>query len=224
METQLTFYDQLLKFQLFQGLSRAELLQLAGQTKFGFTKMADGRTVVHDGDVCRELWFLARGRLQLTTHSDDRAYAFSEEVGSPWLLQPEVLFGLSTRFTCSVRTLGEAHFITLSKDEVLRLLDDFLVVRLNYLNMLSTLSQRREHRSWRRVPATLRGRIVSFLLDHAVYPVGHKTVHILMTRLAQEVNDSRLDVSRELNQMQREGLLQLHRGRIEVPALERLFM
>jgi DNA-binding GntR family transcriptional regulator len=45
-----------------------------------------------------------------------------------------------------------------------------------------------------------------------------------MERLAVEVNDSRLDVSRALNDMQRRGLLELHRGRIVIPSLERLFM
>jgi len=49
-------------------------------------------------------------------------------------------------------------------------------------------------------------------------------VQILMTRLAMEVNDSRLNVSRALNAMQQRGLLRLHRGRIEVPSLERLLM
>ena len=45
-----------------------------------------------------------------------------------------------------------------------------------------------------------------------------------MERLAQEVNDNRLHVSQALNAMQADGLLTLHRGRIEVPSLERLFM
>ena len=43
-----------------------------------------------------------------------------------------------------------------------------------------------------------------------------------MTQLAAEVGDSRLDVSRVLNQLQRDGLLHLYRGRIEVPQMERL--
>ena len=43
-----------------------------------------------------------------------------------------------------------------------------------------------------------------------------------MERLAEEVNDSRLNISHALNAMQAEGLLQLHRGRIEIPQLERL--
>ncbi len=224
MNAGLTFYDQLLRFQLFQGLSRAELLQLAGQTKFGFMKLASGKLVVREGDTCRQLWFLVSGQLQLTIESDDHGYAFIEDISAPWVLQPEVLFGASTRYTCSAKTLSESHFITISKDEVMRLLDDFLIFRLNFINLLSTQSQRRDHRSWRREPRSLRDRIITFLLDRCTYPAGHKSVRILMNRLAQEVNDSRLDVSRELNKMQDEQLLKLHRGRIEIPSLERLLM
>ena len=45
-----------------------------------------------------------------------------------------------------------------------------------------------------------------------------------MERLAEELNDSRLNVSRVLNRLQAEGLLELHRGRIDIPQLERLLM
>ena len=45
-----------------------------------------------------------------------------------------------------------------------------------------------------------------------------------MKQIADELNDSRIDVSRALNQMQAEGLLTLRRGRIEIPMLERLLM
>ena len=57
---------------------------------------------------------------------------------------------------------------------------------------------------------------------HCIYPAGPKTFYILMNRLADEVGDSRLDVSRSLNDMQRRGVLILHRGRIEIPSLELL--
>lgn len=220
----LKLYDHLLQFQLFQGLSHAELLQLAGNTKFGFLKMEAGKVVVRENENCRQLFFLIGGQLSIETASDDHTYSVTEQVSAPWLVQPEVLFGASTRYTCTIHTLTEAHFITLSKDEVLRLVDDFLIVRLNMLNLFATQGQRRGRMAWRRVPQTLEDRIVRFLLDHAVYPAGPKSVQILMTRLAMEVNDSRLNVSRALNAMQQRGLLRLHRGRIEVPSLERLLM
>ena len=222
MLQELRFYDQLLRFSLFQGLSRTELMQMAGNTKFGFLKVPAGKSVVKEGDTCQTLYFLVSGQLSLVTLSDDRRYRVEEQLTAPWLLQPEVLFGAHTRFGSSVRTVIESHFITLSKDEVLRLSDDFLIFRLNLLNLLSTQAQRRGYQQWRRTPSTLRQRIVRFLMDHCAYPAGPKVVHILMEQLAHELNDSRLDVSRALNALQADGLLVLHRGRIEVPSLERL--
>lgn len=219
-----SLYDHLLQFPLFQGLSRAELLQLAGQTKFGFLKLAAGQTLVHEGDVSSQLYFLIDGQLTLSTVGDARRYTVVESLAAPWLLQPEALFGANPRYTSTVVTVDEAHLFTLSKDEVMRLLDDFLIIRLNFLNMMATQSQRRAHQPWRRTPETLRQRIVRFFLDHCIYPAGSKTFLLLMTQLALEVGDSRLDVSRVLNAMQAEGLLRLHRGRIEIPFLERLLM
>ncbi|MBR1447958.1 MAG: Crp/Fnr family transcriptional regulator [Prevotella sp.] len=224
MHHELQLYDHLLQFSLFQGLSHTELLQLAGNTKFGFRKVAAGKTVVKEGEVCQTLFFLISGQLTLVTQSDDRHYRVEERLSAPWLLQPEVLFGAQPRFGSTVTTATESHFITLSKDEVLRLSDDFLIFRLNLLNLLSTQSQRRGHLGWRRTPTELRQRIVRFLLDHCLYPAGPKMVYILMEQLALELNDSRLDVSRALNAMQADGLLLLHRGRIEIPSLERLLM
>ncbi|MCR5680747.1 MAG: Crp/Fnr family transcriptional regulator [Prevotella sp.] len=220
----LQLYDHLLRFQLFQGLSRAELLQMAGNTKFGFLKMPAGKTLEKAGNPCSRLSFLISGQLTLSTQSDDGGYCVVEQLSAPWLIQPEVLFGSQTRFTGTWQTQSECHFITLSKDEVMRLLDDFLIIRLNLLNQLSTLAQRRAHLSWRRAPQTLRERIVRFFVDHSTYPAGSKQFLILMTRLADEVGDSRLKVSHVLNQMQTEGQISLHRGRIEVPLLESLLM
>ena len=217
-------YDSLLRFPLFQGLSRAELLQLAGQTKFGFLKLEAGQTVVREGDACLQLFFLISGSLSVTTVNDDRRYSVIEQLAAPWLLQPESTFGAHPQYQSSVTTLTESHFITLTKDEVLRLLDDFLIIRLNLLNLLATQSQRRGRWPWRKAPADLRQRIIRFFLDHSVYPAGPKKFRILMNQLAQEVGDSRLDVSHVLNTMQAEGLLHLRRGIIEISSLERLLM
>lgn len=124
----------------------------------------------------------------------------------------------------TVRTLSEAHFIMLSKDEVLRLLDDFLIIRLNLLNILSTYSQRITRQPWRTAPRTLQERIVRFFINHSVYPAGQKDFYILMKQLALEVGDTRLNVSRVLNHLQSQRLLTLGRGCIHIPSLEYMIM
>ena len=45
-----------------------------------------------------------------------------------------------------------------------------------------------------------------------------------MQRLADELNETRRNISHTLNAMQQRGLVRLHRGSIEVPSLETLFM
>ena len=74
------------------------------------------------------------------------------------------------------------------------------------------------------MPDSLEDRIVRFFVQHCIYPAGPKVFHILMNRLADELNDSRLDVSRALNALQREGKIVLRRGRVIIPLMERLLM
>ncbi len=96
--------------------------------------------------------------------------------------------------------------------------------RLNMFNLLAAHAQRLEHRAWRSAPQSLRERIIRFFFSRCLYPAGPKTFYILIQQIAQELNDSRLDISNALNQMQADQMITLHRGRIEIPMLERLLM
>ena len=220
----LQIYDRLLQFPLFQGMSRDDLEIVAGHTRFGFQKVTAGRQIIHAGDPCTHLYFLINGTLKIETFSDDSRYSVIEQMSSPYILQQESIFGYYQRYTHNFYALTDANFLTLDKEEVVRLSEDFLVFRLNLMNHLATQSQKLIQMQWRRSPLSLRERIVRFFFQHTLYPAGPKTVHILMERLAEEVNDSRLNVSRALNRMQETGVIELHRGRIEIPQLERLLM
>ena len=220
----LQIYDRLLQFPLFQGMSRDDLEIVAGHTRFGFQKVTAGRQIIHAGDPCTHLYFLINGTLKIETFSDDNRYSVIEQMSSPYILQQESIFGYYQRYTHNFYALTDANFLTLDKEEVVRLSEDFLVFRLNLMNHLATQSQKLIQMQWRRSPLSLRERIVRFFFQHTLYPAGPKTFHILMERLAEEVNDSRLNVSRALNRMQESGVIELHRGRIEIPQLERLLM
>lgn len=220
----LQIYDRLLQFPLFQGMSRDDLEIVAGHTRFGFTKVAAGRLVIHAGAPCTHLYFLINGTLKIESFGDDNRYMVTEQMASPYILQQESIFGYYQRFTRNFYALTDVNFLTLDKEEVVRLSEDFLVFRLNLINHYATQTQKLIQWQWRRSAQSLRERIVRFFFLHALYPAGPKTFHILMERLAEEVNDSRLNVSRVLNRMQEAGMLELHRGRIEITQLERLLM
>lgn len=220
----LQIYDRLLQFPLFQGMSRDDLEIVAGHTRFGFLKMTAGRQVIHAGEPCTHLYFLINGSLKVESFSDDGRYSVVEQMSSPYILQQESIFGYYQRYTHNFYALTDVNFLMLDKEEVVRLSEDFLVFRLNLMNHLATQAQKLIQAQWRRSPQSLQERVVRFFFLHTLYPAGPKTFHILMERLAEEVNDSRLNVSRVLNRLQAMGLLELHRGRIEIPQVERLLM
>ena len=75
---------------------------------------------------------------------------------------------------------------------------------------------------WVQLPDSLEARIKYFILSHIERPTGEKILKIKMEELAQAMNDTRMGVSKALNAMQENGLLELHRGEIVVKEAERL--
>lgn len=159
----LQIYEKLLLFPLFQGMSRDDLEQVAGHTRLGFSKINAGTTVVADGDDCQQLFFMINGTLRVETMSDDRGYTVVEQLEAPVILQPEVIFGYTQRYTHTYIAQTDANFIAIGKDEVLRLSEDFLVFRLNLLNLFATQTQKTVRMLWQHVPDSLENRIVRFL-------------------------------------------------------------
>lgn len=220
----LQLYDTLLQLPLFQGLSHAELAGIVSRTKFGFAKVPMGETVVREEERCDKLYFLLNGTLESASHAYNRRYSVREEISSPAVLQPERLFGLTQHFTKTFKATVNCNFLTLDKKEVLKLSDEFMIFRLNLLNIISTVAQKRSIQPWRNTPATVREKIVRFFEQRTIKVAGEKHVKIRMEDLASEICDSRLNVSRELRRMQEEGLVNLSRGMIHIPRLERLLV
>lgn len=218
----LNIYSKLLRQPLFQGMSRSDLDLMVDHLKFGFRTYGDGETVMADGEPCRRLMMLTDGRIETRATAADKGYSVCEEAAAPQTIQPERLFGLTQRYTAAGRAKGKCHIITLGKEDVMWLAENFMIFRLNLLNILSTQAQKAARGRWAHLPGSLRQRIVRFFVGHCGKPAGEKRFYIKMTRLADELNDSRLNISRELNRMQGEGLITLTRGIITIPAMERL--
>ena len=218
----LQIYDQLLQFPIFLGMSRDDLSQVAAHTKFDFVKEEADKVLIGNDTACTSLCLLLTGTVSVETRSDDGSYTLTEQLTAPVILQPEALFGYCQRYTHTVRTRTAVSVLRLERREVFRLSEEFLIFRINLLNLLATQAQKKLHQPWRRRPENLEDRLVRFVADRCLHPAGPKTLHILMTQLAAEVGDSRLDVSHALNALQDKGLLTLHRGRIEIPHMEHL--
>ena len=116
---------------------------------------------------------MTHGRVECETISDDHQCRVVEEMGAPYMIQPERLFGMTQKYTSSFKALDNCNFITISKEEVLLLLETQLVFRLNMLNMLAaprlaigTQDAERAHRALLLLQMRLSRRIKIVLHPH----------------------------------------------------------
>lgn len=212
-------FAPLLQLPLFMGMASDDLQQIVAHTKFDFFKHPAGSHVISEGDRCESVIILTHGSLSLENHSADHGYTVSETVQAPYIIQIERLFGLTQRYTATFSTLTPCNFMSISKPEMMFLFEQFDVFRINYLNILAATTQKTQSHLWHPALTDDRTRVIHFLRSHCSVPTGRKEFSILMTRLASEVNVSRLDVSRILNALRRDGLVELRRGRIIIPEL-----
>lgn len=214
--------DVLSRVTLFMGMSVDELRRVVGKTRIEFLKHAPGEVIVRQGDKCGRLLVLIKGVVWCHTATDDRRYAVTETVSAPAAMQTAAIFGLFQQFTHTLTAQTAVSLVALDKKEVLKLLASSMIFRLNLVNSLSTTLQKRQYDLWHAEPHDIGGRLVNFMRRRCITPSGPKTFHVRMQVLADEVNCSRLDVSHALHAMQERGLVELHRGRIEVPAMQTL--
>lgn len=216
----LQLYNTLLQLPLFQGLSEAELSDIVDKTRFGFHKATKGDILAEEGKTCDRLCFMLNGSLKITSHAHDHSYTITEEMPSPTVIQPERMFGLSPRYTKTFSATCTCNFLTLDKSEVMALTENFMIFRFNLMNIISAVAQKRSSILWRSTPHDVRDRIARFIELRCAYPAGEKHIKIRMEDLAREISDSRLNVSRALNAMQKEGVITLSRGMIHIPHAE----
>lgn len=215
-------YHTLARIPLFTGMGLDELQRIVGKTKIDFLKFHEGEAIVRQGDKCGRLLVLISGTAEACCVSDDGSCTVTETVAAPAALQIDAMFGVFQRFTHTITAVTMVSVISVGKGELLKLASGSVIFRLNLFNNLSTSLQKLKYEQWRTAPAELSARIVAFLRNHCITLSGHKTFRIRMADIATELNTNRLTVSRALNALQARGLLTLHRGRIEVPAMQRL--
>ena len=215
-------HKDLLGIPLFLGLSEKDLMDIACNTRFNLRHHKKGSTIVEEGDTCNSLISIIEGWMEIDTYSDNKAYHLKEIVQATQTLEPDKLFGISPRYHSIYRAYTTCESISIMKEELTQIFNNYSIVRLNYLNLICRRTQQLERQPWQPKPTTLTDRIATFIKQRSMYPAGRKVLHIKMTQLAEELNVSRLDISNALNEMNRTDKIIQRRGMIEVPALQLL--
>lgn len=222
MKSDLNMYATLLSQSLFQGMSQSDLEQVVGHTHFDFSNVAALSPIAVEGSRCESLLFITHGTLTSTATSDDHSYILSETLPSPWVIEPERLFGLTPRYARTYTAQSDCRLFAIGKDEVVSLSSRFDIFRINLLNIYTTHAQRVSRQCWRTPPHDIKAKLARFVSDHSQRLTGEKVLDVKMTVLASLLGESRLNLSRALHELSSDGLIAMSRGQVHIPHLEKL--
>ena len=88
--------------------------------------------------------------------------------------------------------------------------------------MLGSRARVAYERLWNSHIGNTEEKILNFLVLRSMKPEGKKILKIKMEDLASLIDETRINVSKVLNDLQEQGLVQLSRKEISIPALEKL--
>ena len=215
-------YESLLCLPYFQGMSKDDITAILGKVTLEFKRYSDGDVIFSKGEKCDKFTILTQGTVSGISNSPDNSYTITESLCAPFTIEPYSIFGYDTKYRRDYIAKGDCTILSIDKHYIYGELSRHDIFTINLLNIISRKTQQIEERIWNYDSTALHGRIAQFIANRCETQKGEKHISIKMERLAALLCETRLNVSKALNEMQDTGHLTLHRGGITIHAIERL--
>jgi CRP-like cAMP-binding protein len=212
-------YEALLQLPLFQGLCTDDFTCIIEKVKFHFRSYSGNEVIMNQGDACNQLAFLLEGNLLSKRTDDKHGFKLIETITAPAIIEPYSLFGMYPYYESTYQAQEEVKLLVIDKSYILSELSNYEIFRLNYLNLLSNRAQVNQRKLWNTHIGSLEEKLANFFLSRCLKPEGTKTLQIGMEELAGLINETRINVSRKLNELREKSIILLRRKEIHIPEM-----
>ena len=214
-------YESLLCLPYFQGMSKDDITAILGKVTLEFIKYGDGDIIFRQGEKCDKFVIVTQGKVSSSVASSDKSYSITEELYTPSVIEPHSIFGYDTKYQRDYIAKGECTILSIDKQHIFGELSKHSIFTINLLNIICRRTQHIEEHIRNYNSTSLPGRIAQFIALRCETQKGEKHISIKMERLATLLCETRLNVSKALNEMQAAGHLALHRGGITIHSIEK---
>lgn len=218
-----TSYNKFLQLPLFQGIDKNSLTKIIEKVKFNFKTFEAGTGIVKQGEICKELIFILDGHVVKETINQEQTFSFEERVPTSTILEPTSLFGLNPAYHSTYSCKTEANVLIIDKNFILNFLMNDNIFKLNFVNILSSKVHQQYKNLWfSSNNYALLDEFKKFVIQHSDILDTETTINISMNHLALQLRDTRLNVSKMLNLLHKNGVITTKRMLIIIPNMNAL--
>ncbi len=210
-------YALLTRLPLLQGINSTELLHWEETLHLDIDELpASKLPLIRQDDNCSQLLYLVEGELFREHHSADGIYTTRSYLKAPAVIEVDRLFGLTPTYQYTYFAKTDVKMLGIRKAVVSNQMMKSEVFRINLLNTLSALSQKRAAALLPCQFDTAEERLKHFLSRLFPDCQGEVELEIQMKELARYIGETRLTVSQLLNRWQEKGFIRLGRGHFTI--------
>ncbi len=208
-------YKILLRCPLFTGLNEEDLDTIMESVEYKEQTFPKDEIMANQNEICNRLIILLRGSVRAQMIDDAGKVMKVEDLKAPSPLAPLYLFGERNRFPVEVLTNEPTEAIVFSKETVLSLFQQNRKFLINYLNLNAMYATRLSDKLYFLSFKTIRQKIANYLLKLPAKD-GVVTLDRSQNSLAEYFGVTRPSLSRELANMQAEGLIEMDRRFVRI--------
>lgn len=217
---ELTMFERLLQLPLFQGLTSYELSEVMAHVRLNFVNYHAGDEIVAQDDPCKSLIYIISGEVCSEYRDAEHRLVLKEALPKIGVIEPYSMFGMFQKYSRTYAFSTDGITLSIDKQVMLQRLMASNIVKINLLNIVCNRYQQVSNIFRNHSEKTIKDKIVKFILSHSSTSRGYKEIKIKMVDLAEQIHETRLNVSQALNEMQRAGTVALRRGCIIIDEID----
>ncbi|MDO4163775.1 MAG: Crp/Fnr family transcriptional regulator [Bacteroides sp.] len=217
----ITFNDHykeiLFTIPLFRNLRADVKTKLLHDLDFHLCEIETNEVVLQQGDTCRKLYILLKGKLEVYIIDSNGNEVLIEHIEAPRAFATPHLFKEDNRFPATFKAVEDSVMLTATKDSTFQLISECPDVLKNFLQVSGRCNVCTTMRLDVLSRKTIRERLLVYLFRKRVPNSSRVLVPHTLTQLAEYLNVSRPALSTEFNKMEKEGLIRrVEKNRIEL--------
>jgi len=201
---------------LFSGLSSDEINKVVAEVPHRIRKFKSGFMIAQSGEQVTSLMLVLSGSVKGEMVDIAGRVIKIEEIHASGALAAAFLFGNKNRFPVNVIAISETDLLIIEKTDFLKLLREYDMILVNFLDMISNRSQFLSEKIKFLSFKTIKGKLAQFILQRTGEDRTSFVLEMTQNDLADFFGVARPSVARALGEMKNEGMIEARGKKISV--------